>query len=181
VAKQQCCLDETYLELNIFNKKGKWVGSRSVKAIRCNTKWVWVQDHAGEPEAIGKYNFNTGQRTGAPVLGKYIYRLVPEEVRPLKPFDKLAYIKRNKPIRPAPVKVVRTKKPKPVKHHWRVILASGKSRVIVGASVREVVEKATRISRGKPPQKVVSKVQKSGFRVDFRGPAEVGKIDNLSQ
>lgn len=179
MVKQKPLVD-VYLTLNIHNRKGKWLSSRSVKAIRCNRDWVWVEDHLGETDPIGQYNNDTGNRLGPPVMGKYLCRLVPEEIKPLKPFSKLDYIRRNKPIRPAPVKVVKPKKPKAVKYHWRVILASGKNRMVAGKTKEEVIEKATRISRGKPPQKILSRVHKAGFRLDFNGPAEVGKIDETT-
>ena len=163
------------ITLQILNKKGKELASRQVEFVRCGRDWIWVADYADPDQQIGQYNNDTGERLGKPVHGKYLYRLPPEELAKFKPFNKLAYIKRNKRpfVRPAPVmveRVERVKVVKPAKYYWRVVLASGKNRVIVGKTKEEAIATATRLSKGKPPLRVLSGVNKSSFKV--------GKIDN---
>lgn len=168
------------LTLTIRDKKGKWLASRPVEFVRCNRDWIWVADFIDPEQPVGQYNNDTGIRIPRP-KDKYTYSLTPAEIQPLKPFNKLAYIKRTKPIRPAPVKKEKVKKVKPTLFHWRIMLASGKIRVFRKATKQEAIDAATKISRGKPPQKVLSQVNKTGFRVSMVVPVkvltEIGKID----
>ncbi len=170
----------TTLTLTIRNKKGRPLSSRPVEFVRCNRDWIWVADFIDHEQPVGQYNNDTGVRIPRPT-DKYTYTLPPDEIKPLKPFSKLAYIKRTKPIRPAPVKKEKVKKVKPTLFHWRVVLASGKIRVFRKATEQEAIEAATKVSRGKPPQKVLSQVNKTSFRVSMavpvKGLTEIGKID----
>lgn len=169
------------ITLRILDKKGKELALRQVEFVRCGRDWIWVLDYADHEQPVGQYNNETGHRLGKPVHGKYLYRLPPNEIAEFRPFNKLAYIKRNKPVRPAPVKVEKVRKVKPPKYYWRVVLASGKHRMLVGKTKEDVIEKATRVSKGKAPQQVLSKIDKTRFRVVLgiagNGTTEVRKLD----
>jgi len=153
------------LTLNTTDRKGRWLSSRQVELVRCNRDWVWVIDDLDA--APGQYNNDTGTRLNGLVFGKYRYLLVPEEIAPFKPFNKLAYIKRNTKPRPAPAPKVRVRRTKPTVYHWRVVLASGRVRIIKGTDKQQVIDRATRIGRGKVPQEILSQVQRTTFQFDI--------------